>query len=186
MATLSPGLRKAFLAGGIAVALTGGGAAAVWAGTQASPSPSSASPSPGPSVSAKAKSTEGRGQTIHGEHVVKQQDGTYRTVVTQTGTIEAASDSEVTVKSDDGFTQRYSITAETRISKVPVDLSELRKGRGKPTLPSATAADLKAGDKVRISGTKDGGTVTATRVVSGELAAGLKGHGPKHGRGPRS
>ncbi|WP_429390367.1 DUF5666 domain-containing protein [Paenarthrobacter sp. TE4293] len=186
MATLSPGLRKALLAGGIAVALTGGGAAAVWAGTQPSPSPSGSSSSPSPSASGPAKSAEGRGQPIHGEHVVKQADGTYRTVVTQAGTIESASASDVTVKSDDGFTQRYSINAETRIARVPADLSDLRNGRGKPTLPSATAADLRTGDTVRISGTKDGDTVTATRVVAGELAAGLKGHGPKHGHGPRN
>ncbi|ASN19554.1 hypothetical protein [Arthrobacter sp. YN] len=185
MATLSPGLRKALLAGGIAVALTGGGAAAVWAGTQASPSPSSASASPGPSVSAKAKSTEGRGQAIHGEHVVKQQDGTYRTVVTQTGTIEAASVSEVTVRSDDGFTQRYAITADTRISTVPPDLPGHRNGRGKPSLPVATAADLKSGDTVRISGTREGDTVAASRVVAGQLPAGLKGGHGHRGHGPK-
>lgn len=184
MATLSPGLRKALLAGGIAVTLTGGGAAAVWAGTQASPPPSSAFPSNSPSASANAKSTEGRGQAIHGEHVVKQQDGTYRTVVTQTGTIEAASDSEVTVKSDDGFTQRYAITADTRISMVPA-VPGPRNGRGKPSLPTAAAADLKAGDTVRISGTREGDTVTATRVLAGQLPAGLKG-GPGHkGHGPK-
>jgi hypothetical protein len=190
MATLKPGLRKALLAGGIAVALTGGGAAAVWAGTQPSPSPSSPSASPSPSGSGAAKSgttksIEGRGQAIHGEHVVKQQDGTFRTVVTQTGTIESVSGSEVTVKSEDGFTQRYAITADTRIAKLPTNVSELRNGRGKPSLPTATAADLKSGDTVRLSGIKDGDTVTATRVVSGELASGIvgghghRGHGPK-------
>ncbi|MCD4850318.1 DUF5666 domain-containing protein [Arthrobacter sp. AK01] len=185
MATLRPGLRKGLLAGGIAVALTGGGAAAVWAGTQPSPSPSSTSASPSPSATTKAKSTEGRGQAIHGEHVVKQQDGTFRTVVTQLGTIETVSDSEVTVKSEDGFAQRYVLKAETRIAKVPADTSDLRNGRGRPTLPSATAADLKPGDTVRISGTKDGDTVTATRVVSGELPAGLKGGHGHRGHGPK-
>ncbi|MCT9871044.1 DUF5666 domain-containing protein [Paenarthrobacter aurescens] len=185
MATLKPGLRKGLLAGGIAVALTGGGAAAVWAGTQPSPSPSSPSASTGPSESAKAPSTEGRGRAIHGEHVVKQQDGNYRTVVTQVGTIESVSDSEVTVKSEDGFAQRYVVNAETRIAKVPADTSDLRNGRGRPTLPSATAADLKPGDTVRISGTKDGDTVTATRVVSGELPAGLKGGHGHRGHGPK-
>ncbi len=180
MATLKPSLRRGLLAGAIAVALTGGGAAAVWAGTQPSPSPSSPSASPSPSGSGAAKSTEGRGQAIHGEHVVKQQDGSYRTVLTQTGTIESVSGSEVTVKSEDGFTQRYVINAETRIAKVPTNVSELRNGRGKPSLPSSTAADLKSGDTVRLIGTKDGDTVTATRIVSGELPAGLNG-GPGRG-----
>ncbi|MET3367191.1 UNVERIFIED_CONTAM: hypothetical protein ABIE34_000412 [Jeotgalibacillus campisalis] len=185
MATLTPGLRKGLLAGGIAVALTGGGAAAVWAGTQPSPSPSSTSASPGPSASVNAKSTEGRGQAIHGEHVVKQQDGSYRTVLTQAGTIESVSGTEVTVKSEDGYTQRYSITADTRITKVPADLAGLRNGRGRPSLPAATVADLKAGDKVRVSGAKDGDAVAATKIVSGELPAGVKGHGPKRGHGPK-
>jgi len=185
MATLRPGLRNGLLAGGIAVALTGGGAAAVWAGTQPSPSPSSTSASPGPSASAKAKSIEGRGQAIHGEHVVKQQDGSYRTVLTQAGTIESVSETEVAVKSEDGFTQRYSITADSRITKVPADLSELRNGRGRPSLPAAAVTDLKVGDTVRVTGTKDGDAVTATRVVSGDLPAGLKGNGLKRGHGPK-
>ncbi|UKA51224.1 hypothetical protein LFT48_06785 [Arthrobacter sp. FW305-123] len=185
MATLKPSLRQGLLAAAIAVALTGGGAAAVWAGTQPSPSPSSASASPSPSASAKAKSADGRGQAIHGEHVVKQQDGSYRTVLTQTGTLETVSETEMTVKSEDGFTQRYAINAETSIAKVPANLSELRNGKGKPSLPSATTADLKAGDTVRVSGTKNGDTVTATKVVSGELPAGVKGHGHKRGHGPQ-
>lgn len=185
MATLSPGLRKALLAGGITVVLTGGGAAAVWAGTQASPTPSSASVSAGPTPSGNAKSADGRGRAIHGEHVVKQQDGTYRTVLTQSGTIAAVNDSEVTVKSDDGFTQRYVITADTRISTVPPDLPGRRNGKAKPSLPAATAADLKPGDTVRVSGTREGDAVTATRLVSGELPAGLKGAHGHRGHGPK-
>ncbi|XAS73653.1 DUF5666 domain-containing protein [Micrococcaceae bacterium Sec5.1] len=182
MATITPGLRKALIASGVAVALTGGGAAAVWAGTQPSPSPSSATASPSPSASDGAKRAEGRAQGIHGEHVVKEQDGTFRTVVTQTGKIASVSDSEITVKSEDGFTQSYAIDSGTHISRIPTDLSQLRNGKGKPTLPSATAADLKAGDTVRIAGTKDGNTVTAQRIVAGELPAVLKGHGPRgHG-----
>ncbi|MBT2587391.1 hypothetical protein [Arthrobacter sp. ISL-95] len=185
MAILKPSLRQGLLAGAIAVALTGGGAAAVWAGTQPGPSPSGPSASPTPSSSAKAKSMEGRGQPIHGEHVVKQQDGSYRTVLTQAGTPESVSETGMTVKSEDGFTQRYVINADTRIIKVPADVSELRNGKGKPSLPSATVADLKVGDTVRVSGTKDGETVTATRVVSGELPAGVKGPGHQRGHGPK-
>ncbi|MEV7660251.1 DUF5666 domain-containing protein [Paenarthrobacter sp. NPDC089316] len=186
MATLTPGLRKALLAGGIAVALTGAGGAAVWAGTQPSPSPSNSSastPTPGPTASAKAGSNQGRAQSIHGEHVVKQQDGSYRTVITQAGTIDSVSGSDITVKSEDGFTQRYAINGDTRIAKIPADASQLHKGKGKPSLPSAAAADLKAGDKVHVSGTKAGDTVTATRIVSGELPAGMPAHPMKRGHG---
>ncbi|MFJ4286012.1 DUF5666 domain-containing protein [Paenarthrobacter nicotinovorans] len=186
MATLSPGLRKALLAGGIAVAVTGAGSAAVWAGTQLNPTPSDTSSStsaPSPSASAKAGHQQVRGQGIHGEHVLKQPDGSFRTVVTQAGTIESVSGSDITVKSEDGFTQRYTINGDTKISKVPADAAQLRNGKGKPTLPSATAAELKTGDTVRISGTKAGDAVTADRIVSGEQPAGVKGHGMKRGHG---
>ncbi|GGJ15658.1 hypothetical protein [Paenarthrobacter histidinolovorans] len=190
MATFKPGLRKALLAGGIAVTLTGAGGAAVWAGTQPGPSPSSPSATPSPSATAKAGSAaasdKAGSRAIHGEHVVKQQDGSFRTVLTQAGTIDSVSGPDITVKSEDGFTQRYAITTDTRITRIPADLSQLRNGNGKsrPELPSATAADLKAGDKVHISGTKDGDTVSATRIVVGELPAGLKGgYGLKGGHG---
>ncbi|MDD7836566.1 DUF5666 domain-containing protein [Paenarthrobacter sp. AB444] len=186
MATLSPGLRKALLAGGIAVAVTGAGGAAVWAGTQPNPTPSdtsSSTPAPSPSASAKAGHQQVRGQGIHGEHVLKQPDGSFRTVVTQAGTIESVSGSDITVKSEDGFTQRYTINGDTKISKVPADAAQLRNGKGKPTLPSATAAELKTGDTVHISGTRAGDAVTADRIVSGELPAGVKGHGMKRGHG---
>ncbi|MEV7605438.1 DUF5666 domain-containing protein [Paenarthrobacter sp. NPDC089322] len=189
MATLAPGLRKALLAGGIAAALTGGGAAAVWAGTQPGPSPSGTSATPSPGTTAETRQAEKRGHPIHGEHVVKGADGTFRTVVTQTGTIEAVSASGITVRSEDGFTQRYAINADTRIAKIPVEASDQRrgnqqKGKGRPSLPSATAADLKTGDTVRLSGTKDGEVVTATRIVAGEWPA-MKGNGLKRGHGPK-
>lgn len=182
MATPSPGLRKALIAGGIAVALTGAGGAAVWAGTQPSPSSSdssSATAIPGPSPS----ETKPHGaQAIHGEHVVKDPDGTFRTILTQAGTIDSVSGTEITVKSEDGFTQRYAINGDTKISKVPQDIS--KNGRGKPSLPSIAATDLKAGDKVHVAGTKSGNTVTAQRIIAGELPVMMGGHGPR-GHGPK-
>lgn len=192
MATLKPGLRKALLAGGIAVTLTCAGGAAVWAGTQSPSGTQGPSATPSSSASAEpsqaAPSQTARGQAIHGEHVVKQPDGSYRTVLTQAGTIDSVSGSDITVKSEDGFTQGYAITTDTRIARIPADVSELRNSNGnsksKPALPSVTAAELKAGDKVHISGIKDGGTVTATKIVAGELPTGIKGgHGLTGGHG---
>lgn len=191
MATLAPGLRKAFIAGGIAVALSAAGGAAVWAGTQASqpPSPTSSStPAPSstraPGPSSHGPSDARGGQALHGAHVVKDANGSFRTIVTQSGSIESVSGSEVTVKSEDGFTQRYAINGDTRISKVNAETPG--KGRGKPALPAATAADLKVGDAVRVSGTKNGDAVTAGRIVSGEFPAmnRMFGHGPR-GHGPK-
>ena len=186
MATLAPSLRQGLIAGAIALALTGGGAAAVWAGTQPSPSPSGSTtlPSAAPSTSAKANPAEGRVQSIHGEHVVKQADGSFQTILTQAGTIESVNATDLTVKSADGFTQRYVINGDTRILKLPADAFGQRQGKGKPTLPSATVADLKAGDTVRVGGVKNGDTVTATKVAAGELPGGLLGHGHRRGHGP--
>ena len=189
MATFPQGLRKAFAVGGIAAALTGVGGAAVWAGTQPGPSPSDSSsstaiPSPSPSQG------KPRGaQAIHGEHVVKDADGTFRTILTQAGTIDSVSGTEITVKSEDGFTQRYAINGDTKISKVAAGMP--RNGRGKPSLPSVAATDLKTGDKVHVSGNKSGNTVTAQHIVAGQLPAmmgghGLRGHGPKQSTGPIS
>ncbi|UVJ40806.1 DUF5666 domain-containing protein [Arthrobacter sp. CJ23] len=190
MSTMTPGLRKALIAGGVAVALTGGGAATVWAGTQPSPSPSgsspsaTATPSPAPSGSPGKSLGLGRlhGHGIHGEFTVKDKDGNYRTVVTQSGAVESVNDSSITVKSEDGFTQSYAINGDTRIVKIPEDVSQLRNGKGKPDLPAATAADLKAGDMVRIAGTKDGSTVTATSIVAGQLPDKLPGNGNGNGK----
>lgn len=185
MSTMTPGLRKALIAGGVAVALTGGGAATVWAGTLPSPSSSGPSPSASATASPTPSGSQGKGlglgrlhgQGLHGEFTVKDKDGNYRTVVTQSGSVESVSDSSITVKSEDGFTQGYAINGDTRIVKVPADVSQLRNGKGKPELPAATAADLKSGDTVRIAGTKDGSTVTATSIVAGQLPGKALGNG---------
>lgn len=176
-------IRKALLAGVVALALTGTGVAIAWSAT------GTPSPTPSPSASEKANGQEKpakaqRPQRLHGESVVKKADGTLETVVSQQGTVDAVSETSVTVKSADGFTQSYAINADTRIVKIPADTSQLRGGKGKPELPSATAADLKAGDTVRIAGTKDGSTVTATRIVAGQLPDKVPGNGNGKFNGP--
>ncbi|HET7140803.1 MAG TPA: DUF5666 domain-containing protein [Arthrobacter sp.] len=174
-------IRKALLAGVVALALTGTGVAIAWSAT------GTPSPSPSPSASEKANGQENpakaqRPQRLHGESVVKKADGTLETVVSQQGTVDAVSATSVTVKSEDGFTQSYTINGDTRIVKIPADTSQLRNGKGK--LPSATAADLKAGDTVRIAGTKDGSTVTATRILAGQLPDKVPGTGNGKFKGP--
>ena len=42
-------------------------------------------------------------------------DGTFETLLTQQGTVDAVSETSVTVKSEDGFTQSYAVNAETKI-----------------------------------------------------------------------
>jgi len=50
----------------------------------------------------------------HGEAVVKTKDG-YRTVVFQRGTITAVSGSSLTVRSADGYTGAFPLSADTRV-----------------------------------------------------------------------
>lgn len=59
------------------------------------------------------------GPGIHGEFTVKNKDGTYSTIVSQCGTVQSVSDSNITVKSDDGFTQGYAINSSTTIVMLP-------------------------------------------------------------------
>ena len=189
--------------GGIAVLLSGGGAATVWAASQIIPSYLTASPagtaSPSPGATAPATPQPGTpshgngrhlpglfhgfaGRGIHGEVTVKNNDGSYTTILMQTGTVQSVSDSAITVKSDDGFTQSYAIASSTSIARIP--------GAGTGTesrkfpLETIKASDLKAGDTVRVSGTKIGTTVTATHIIAGTWPAGLDKNGVPgdHGR----
>ncbi len=167
------GLRNIALAGGIVLALSGAGAAVVWADAgQSAPSQTSTSPStPAPATTDKAPG-EGRGQAknrgmaLHSETVVKKADGGFETRLAQQGAIEAVSGSSITVKSEDGFSQAYAITADTRITRL-----------------AATAADLKAGDRVRIAGVKDGSGATARQIVAGTPGGQGPGRGLGHGKG---
>jgi hypothetical protein len=201
MSTMTPGVRKALIAVGIAVVLSGGGVATVWAAGQIVPSYLGASPTatatpgatpsatPSPDSTVPAKSFPGNGRRfhgpvhgfaglgIHGEFTVKNRDGTYTTIVTQVGTVQSVSasqsvsESTITVKSDDGFTQSYAIASSTSIARIPGSGTGLQ-GR-KPSLETITASDLKAGDTVRVSGTKSGTAVTATRIIAGTWPTGL-------------
>ncbi|WAH98296.1 hypothetical protein [Arthrobacter sp. MMS18-M83] len=196
MSTMTPGLRKALIAGGIAVVLSGGGVAAVWAAGQIIPtyvlsatptstaSPGTTPPATTPPGNAKHFPVLPRsfaGPDIHGEFTVKNKDGTFTTMVTQRGTVQSVSDSNISVKSDDGFTQSYAITSSTSIVKFPA-AGTGTQGR-RPSLQTIKATDLKAGDTVAVSGTKSGTTVTANRIIAGTVPAMLDGGGRRLGYG---
>lgn len=194
MAAQYPGVRKALIAGAVALALTGTGAALAWSVDSPSPSPSDSSSAPAPPPGQEKKQSRQdkaeRPRFQHGESVVRKADGTFQTVLEQQGTVEAAGSTSVTVKSEDGFSQEYAVTADTRISSVPPasggtgstddDGRRLRPADG-------TIADIAAGDVVRISGIKDGSRVTARTIVEGAAGhpgLGLgRGHGNGHGKG---
>ena len=193
------GWRSVVLAGGIVVALSGAGAAAVWAGTAQSVTPlasptTSAAPPPGHSPAEGQAQKKDRAVPLHGENVVKKGDGGFETRLTQQGVIEAVSGASITVKSEDGFSQAYAINAGTKITKLPppaADGTIPRDSAGKRLKPTAaTAADLRTGEQVRITGVKDGSGITAGTIVAGapafrSRATEWAGAGQRMGQAPR-
>jgi hypothetical protein len=210
-------VRRALLAGACVLALSGAGAAVVWAagvpeapsqatalqptssetaaaqattGAQAAASPSASSPSTASASASKGagKAKEkGRDRELHGESVVRKSDGSLESRVTQFGAVEAASDSSVTVKSEDGFSQQYATAADTRIFRLPkaaADGTAPKDDAGKLIKPSAaTASDLKPGDAVLVRGIRNGADLTAKTVVVGPAGAKGLGHGNGKAKG---
>jgi hypothetical protein len=85
---------------------------------------------------------DGPGAALHGEFVVPDGNGGYRTELTQTGVLAAVSARSITAKSDDGFTQTYVLDGRTANAQPAVN------------------------DTVTIRATLANGTATAT-VVEG-------------------
>ncbi|WP_226761400.1 hypothetical protein [Arthrobacter sp. SO3] len=122
---------------------------------------------------------------LHGEGMVKKDDGGFETRLTQQGAIESVSSASITVKSEDGFSQTYVLNAGTKVMKLPppaADGTVQRDSAGKRLKPTAaTAADLATGEQVRITGVKDGSGITAMHIVAG--AQGVPGPGNGVGTG---
>ena len=103
-------------------------------------------------------------RVLHGEVTLQTQQGT-KTVVMAHGTVTALSKDAITVKSSDGVQTSFKLDGDTRFGF-----------RNEP----APTAELKVGEDAFVTGEKSGGTATARRVVSGELArrgAGSPGKG---------
>lgn len=153
------------VAGTVAAVLattTAGGVA--WATTNADPSPSpSASPSTSPSAPNSADPAKpdrgpgrhgefGMGGALHGEFVVEKEGGGYQTVATQTGQVTAVSKDSITVKSADGYSKEYVVTADTLVNAA-------RDG----------IASVKTGNTVSVSAIVADGKATATSVNDGTV-----------------
>jgi hypothetical protein len=108
-------------AGATGVALARGGGT----GAEVSLAASSSTPTPSGDPGERHRHTFGRpipghlfggpGGALHGEFVVRDGSGGYRTMLTQRGTATKVSDSSITVRSEDGFTATYAVTATTRV-----------------------------------------------------------------------
>ncbi len=183
-------IRKALLAGVVALALTGTGVAIAWSATDSpspSPSPSETAPGKQDRKQDRKQDKAQRPQHLHSESVVKKADGTFETILSQQGTVDAVSPTSVTVKSEDGFTQSYAVNADTKIIKFPApaaDGSAATGDDGKRLKPSAvTMAEIATGDAVRVSGGKNGTEVTARQIVKGAGTGPGLGLGKGHGKG---
>ncbi len=168
--------RLAGTAAAVLAITTAGGVA--WATSSADPTPSpSASPST-PSTTPDKPGEPGKGGpghrgqfglggALHGEFVVKKDDGTYQTVATQRGEVTAVSQDSITVKSEDGYSRTYTITEDTLVNAARDGID-----------------DVKTGNTVTVSAVVADGKATASSINDGTVrdAAGEKWG---FGRGPR-
>ncbi|GAB3427055.1 hypothetical protein [Flindersiella endophytica] len=106
------------------------------------PAPTDA-PKPGEHVKRGMPGRFGMGMGLHGEFVVKQSDGSgYQTVATQVGKVTAVSSSSITLKSEDGYSRTYTVTADTLVNSTRDGISAVKKDDEVRVF--ATVADEKA------------------------------------------
>ncbi len=100
---------------------------------------------------------------IHGSFVTPKQGGGYQTVDTQRGKVTAVSSTSISVKSEDGFTATYVVTADTLVNAK-------RDG----------IASIKVGDEVGVVGLENAGSTTAVQIVDRtQMGAGWKKFAPQ-------
>jgi len=88
----------------------------------------------------------GRG-ALHGEFVLKDAEGAFRTVVMQRGKATKVSADEITVRSEDGFTTTYAVTADTLVNSTRGGID-----------------DIDTGEDVNVVATKSGAKATARKI----------------------
>lgn len=76
---------------------------------------------------------------VHGQFVISDGHGGFSTELTQTGTVTDISSTSITARSDDGFTQTYVITTDTRMGHDPVQTGTTATIRAVEQNGSATA-----------------------------------------------
>jgi hypothetical protein len=100
---------------------------------------------------------------IHGTFVTPKQGGGYQTIDTQRGTVTAVSSTSISVKSEDGFTATYVVTADTVVNAQ-------RDG----------IASIKVGDEVGVVGLENAGSTTAVQIMDKtQMGAGWKKLAPQ-------
>lgn len=143
-------------AGVTALALAGGIGVGIASADPSSPAPNptaSASPSQTPRADQKADKADRKqrpltARALHGEATLGGQK--HRVVTFQRGTVGEVSATSITIASNDGFTATYVVDGQTKVR-----LEKAETG----------ISDVKTADRVRIVATKEGSTLTATRIA---------------------
>jgi len=154
------GWRESAAAVAVAAVIAALGGAAVYAATEGTSHPFGASHQmPGGVQGAIGRHEQGEiaAPSLHGEFVVADGNGGYRTELTQTGTVTAISPTSITVRSEDGFSQAYVIPS---------------------TGGSNAGAPFTVDDQVVVRATRTGQTATVTNL--GNPLPGLGGPPPHH------
>jgi hypothetical protein len=140
-------LNKTLAAVGIAVVLAGAGAAVIYAAagtTQQGGGPGFGGPPPGgPGGFGGGPAAA---DALHGQFVVPDGRGGYATELTQTGVVTEISDTSITARSEDGFTQTYVVTTDTRQGRTEVEAGDTATIRGVTADGTNTATVISAAD----------------------------------------
>jgi hypothetical protein len=156
-----------------AVAVTTAAGGVAWATTSADPTPSPSTSPTAPANPGPGKGPGGMGRhgefgmmgALHGEYVVEKQGGGYQTIATQRGEVTAVSKDSITLKSTDGYSKTYTLTADTLVNATRDGIDS-----------------VKTGNQVSVNAIVADGKATAASVDDGTVrdAAGQK-WGFKHG-----
>ena len=166
--------------GGAALATASSASSATDAAATPTPSAPAGSPSPGSRATGHWPGFHGPlggpahgggffagpGGVVHGQVVVPEAGGKFRTEDIQTGQVTAVSGASLTVRSADGYTKSYRVTSATQVDA------------GKTGIGS-----VKVGHQVAVTATVSGSTASLTRILDLTLI----GHGrfvPRWGQSP--
>jgi hypothetical protein len=117
------------------------------------------------------------GEALHGELVVKAQDGTISTVRQVQGTVTAVTSTSITVKAEDGYTATFAVNSDTEVrTGLPT------RDRDSAESTTQSIADVSVGDVARVHGTVSGDTATAQHLhaMTAEQAATLEAERQQH------
>jgi hypothetical protein len=156
------GMRETAVAVGVAAVIAALGGAAIYAATEGSSHPmgarntfAGAGQHSGPMGGPGGQTGTGPAP-LHGEFVVPDGAGAYTTELTQTGTVTAVSANNITVRSEDGFSQTYVV----------------------PQSSDGATPAVAVNDDVTIRATRTGQTVTVTDIGKPQPGGGPAG--PPH------